>query len=335
MALKQRGEETRIGECRRCRTFCDKLIEPRGCIELDCRYLYSYHDALSGSRYMGCLRKVFRAEIDIDLFEDAEQTGGFGGIKMTGHPLPQCQFRGRFIVRRQRRSASSASSRATKASARPTSASTPASSTAPTSGRRGCGRSTCATLWPERHARARSAQHPRDPRWVFEHLAVRDADHLIAHEPQLRVAGAIGLKGGAVAVMLPAIRLDYELLGSPEEVDPMRPDPYVHVGQRQAVAAAEMEHRPLEAASRRLGSGETADWQVEEAGAVERILPLLVREKGLQVGERSRRLRRRDPVAQHDVRCRQRAGAVDDDAVALTSAAGARHRHVHRARTGI
>ncbi len=93
MALKQRGEETRIGECRRCRTFCDKLIEPRGCIELDCRYLYSYHDALSGSRYMGCLRKVFRAEIDIDLFEDAEQTGGFGGIKMTGHPLPQCQFR--------------------------------------------------------------------------------------------------------------------------------------------------------------------------------------------------------------------------------------------------
>ena len=93
MALKQRGEETRIGECRRCRTFCDKLIEPRGCIELDCRYLYSYHDALSGSRYMGCLRKVFRAEIDIDLFEDAERAGGFGGIKMTGQPLPQCQFR--------------------------------------------------------------------------------------------------------------------------------------------------------------------------------------------------------------------------------------------------
>jgi hypothetical protein len=93
MALKQRGEETRIGECRRCRTFCDKLVEPRGCIELGCRYLYSYHDPLVGARYMGCLRKVFRAEIDIDLFEDAERAGGFGGIKMTGHPLPQCQFR--------------------------------------------------------------------------------------------------------------------------------------------------------------------------------------------------------------------------------------------------
>jgi hypothetical protein len=93
MALKQRGEETRAGECRRCRTFCDKLIEPRGCIELGCRYLYSYHDPLSGGRYMGCMRKVFRAEINIDLFEDAERTGGFGGIKMTGQPLPQCQFR--------------------------------------------------------------------------------------------------------------------------------------------------------------------------------------------------------------------------------------------------
>jgi hypothetical protein len=41
---------------------------------------------------MGCLRKVFRAEIDVDMFEAAEQTGGFGGIKMTGEPLPQCQF---------------------------------------------------------------------------------------------------------------------------------------------------------------------------------------------------------------------------------------------------
>jgi hypothetical protein len=93
MALKQRSEEIRVGECRQCRTFCDKLIEPRGCIELGCRYLYSYHDPFSGGRYMGCLRKVFRAEINIDLFEDAERTGGFGGIKMTGRPLPQCQFR--------------------------------------------------------------------------------------------------------------------------------------------------------------------------------------------------------------------------------------------------
>jgi hypothetical protein len=93
MALKQRGGEgTRAGECRRCRTFCDKLVEPRGCLEMRCRYLYSYRDQLTGSRYLGCVRKVFGAEIDLDMFEAAELAGGFGGIKMTGEPLPHCQF---------------------------------------------------------------------------------------------------------------------------------------------------------------------------------------------------------------------------------------------------
>jgi hypothetical protein len=92
VALRQR-EETRFGECRACRTFCDKLVEPRGCLELRCRYLYSYSDTLTGARYMGCLRKVFRAEIDVAMFEAAERQGGFGGIKMTGEPLPQCQFK--------------------------------------------------------------------------------------------------------------------------------------------------------------------------------------------------------------------------------------------------
>ena len=48
MATVQRA---RISECRRCRTFCDKLIEPRGCIEIGCRYLYSYEDHLTGGRY--------------------------------------------------------------------------------------------------------------------------------------------------------------------------------------------------------------------------------------------------------------------------------------------
>jgi hypothetical protein len=94
MALKQRGEETaQVGECRQCRTFCDKLIEPRGCLELRCRFLYSYVDELTGLRYMGCMRKVFKGEVDMDAFEAAERAGGYGGLKMTGDPLPQCQFR--------------------------------------------------------------------------------------------------------------------------------------------------------------------------------------------------------------------------------------------------
>jgi len=93
VATKQRGgKNTRAGECRRCRTFCDKLVEPRGCVEMSCRYLYTYDDPLTASRYMGCLRKVFGAEIDFDMFLAAEASGGFGGIKMTGEPMPHCQF---------------------------------------------------------------------------------------------------------------------------------------------------------------------------------------------------------------------------------------------------
>lgn len=61
-------------------------------MEIGCRYLYSYEDARSGARFMGCLNKVFSAEIDLDLFLLAERAGGYGGIKMTGEPLPQCQF---------------------------------------------------------------------------------------------------------------------------------------------------------------------------------------------------------------------------------------------------
>jgi len=92
--LKQRGEQKETaGECRRCNTFCDKMIEPRGCLELRCRYLYSYADELSGRRFMGCMRKVFKGEIDIEAFEAAERHGGYGGLKMTGDPLPQCEFR--------------------------------------------------------------------------------------------------------------------------------------------------------------------------------------------------------------------------------------------------
>jgi hypothetical protein len=91
MALKER-EVAKHGECRKCSAYCDKLVEPRGCLEMRCSYLYSYEDRFTGNRYMGCLRKVFRAEVDVEMFELAENAGGFGGLKMTGQPLPQCQF---------------------------------------------------------------------------------------------------------------------------------------------------------------------------------------------------------------------------------------------------
>jgi len=94
MPVAARGElAAPPGECRRCRTYCDKLIEPRACLQMRCPYLWSYVDGPTGRRFMGCVQKVFRGEIDVKGFEAAELQGGYGGIKMTGEPLSHCQFR--------------------------------------------------------------------------------------------------------------------------------------------------------------------------------------------------------------------------------------------------
>ena len=56
-----------------------------------CRYLYFYDDEKTGSRFMGCLNKVFDVEIDVEVFGEAERTRhGFGGVKLTGRPIPTC-----------------------------------------------------------------------------------------------------------------------------------------------------------------------------------------------------------------------------------------------------
>jgi hypothetical protein len=79
-------------ECRQCCSFCDRVVLPSGCLERNCPYLYVYDDEDTGARYMGCVNKVFRAEIDMAVFRDAELTRhGYGGVKLTGLPLPQCR----------------------------------------------------------------------------------------------------------------------------------------------------------------------------------------------------------------------------------------------------
>jgi hypothetical protein len=81
-----------LHECRQCCSFCDRVVHPSGCIASGCQFLYLYDDEDTGRRFMGCMNKVFRGEIDVELFEQAERTRhGFGGVKMTGLPLPQCR----------------------------------------------------------------------------------------------------------------------------------------------------------------------------------------------------------------------------------------------------
>jgi len=65
------------------------MVEPRSCVELGCRYLYSFVDSLTGTQYVGCMQQVFGAEVAL---EAVQQPGGFGGVRMTGAALPHCPF---------------------------------------------------------------------------------------------------------------------------------------------------------------------------------------------------------------------------------------------------
>ncbi len=85
--------QTEANECRRCGTFCDRVIAPAACVEQASPFLYSYDDPLSGRRFMGCMQKVFATEIDVELFREAERTrAGFGTVRLAGVPLGRCAF---------------------------------------------------------------------------------------------------------------------------------------------------------------------------------------------------------------------------------------------------
>lgn len=84
---------TEACECRRCLTYCDRVIAPATCVAAGCTFLYSYDDPVSGRRFMGCLQQVFATEIDVELFEQAERgRGGFGSVKLAREPLRRCAF---------------------------------------------------------------------------------------------------------------------------------------------------------------------------------------------------------------------------------------------------
>ncbi len=68
-------EAVGASECRQCCTFCDRVVMPSGCIESECPYLYLYDDEHTGARYMGCMNKVFRVEIDIAVFHEPSARG--------------------------------------------------------------------------------------------------------------------------------------------------------------------------------------------------------------------------------------------------------------------
>jgi hypothetical protein len=77
-------------ECRRCEVHCDKVVYPGACLERSCPFVYAYE--AWGHTYIGCMQKVYGAEIDLDLLRAAEaRRDGFGAIRATGAPLPMCK----------------------------------------------------------------------------------------------------------------------------------------------------------------------------------------------------------------------------------------------------
>jgi len=79
------------GRCRQCCAVCDKLVDPAACVQLGCPFLYAYDDPADGERYVGCLNKVFRPEIEERALQGAALTRrGFGGLRVTGTPMAHC-----------------------------------------------------------------------------------------------------------------------------------------------------------------------------------------------------------------------------------------------------
>ena len=91
--MARTARSTQGNECRRCSTFCDRVIRPATCLAQDCAFLFEYDDPLDGRRYLGCMQKVFEAEIDVELFEEAERTrAGYGAVTLSRAPLRRCAF---------------------------------------------------------------------------------------------------------------------------------------------------------------------------------------------------------------------------------------------------
>ncbi|HXH97335.1 MAG TPA: hypothetical protein VNH40_09015 [Gaiellaceae bacterium] len=77
-------------ECRRCGVHCDKVVYPSACLERSCPFVYAYEE--HGHTFMGCMQKVFEAEIDLDMLLAAgRRREGFGAVRALRAPLPMCR----------------------------------------------------------------------------------------------------------------------------------------------------------------------------------------------------------------------------------------------------
>lgn len=78
------------GSCRACPVRCERVVYPAHCVAISCPRLYA-HDQ-HGTRWIGCIDKVFTAEVDARAMaaQDAVHPG-FGALRAEGEPRAQCK----------------------------------------------------------------------------------------------------------------------------------------------------------------------------------------------------------------------------------------------------
>jgi hypothetical protein len=77
-------------DCRGCEVHCDKVVYPSACLDRSCPFVYAYDE--HGHTFIGCMQKVYEAEIDLDMLRMAERRReGFGAVRAFRVPLPMCR----------------------------------------------------------------------------------------------------------------------------------------------------------------------------------------------------------------------------------------------------
>ena len=76
--------------CRRCRVYCDWTVDPSACVARSCSNLYAY-DGPDGRRWVGCLERVFAADVELaPLVEAVAERRRFGSLRCSRAPLEIC-----------------------------------------------------------------------------------------------------------------------------------------------------------------------------------------------------------------------------------------------------
>ena len=76
------------GSCRLCRAYCDWVVDPLGCLDASCPNLYAFDDR-SGRRVVGCLERVYEAQLDLASIEELRD--GTAALRALRRPLPICR----------------------------------------------------------------------------------------------------------------------------------------------------------------------------------------------------------------------------------------------------